>query len=52
MFVLKWQKVKECAENYVKKNLTIYIIFQLLLEGGYINNCETDGICNPHVGEW
>jgi hypothetical protein len=22
------------------------------LEGGYINNCETDGICNTHAGEW
>jgi len=51
MFVPKWQKIKEGAENYVKNNFTIYDIFQVSLEGGYINNCETDGICDTHAGE-
>ena len=52
MFVLKWQKIKDGAENYVKKNFTIYAVLQASLEGGYINNCETDGICNTHAVEW
>jgi hypothetical protein len=51
MFVPKREKVKEGAENYVKKNFTIYAILQMLLESGYINNYETDGICNTHAGE-
>jgi hypothetical protein len=51
IFVLQWEKVTEGAENYVKKNFTIYIILQMLLQDGYIVNCETDGICNTHAGE-
>ena len=29
----------------------IYAILQVLLETGYINNCDTDGICDSHVRE-
>jgi hypothetical protein len=43
--------MKDGAEYYLKKNFTIYAIPQVSLEGGYINNCETDGICNTHAGE-
>ena len=43
MFVPKWKRVTEGAENYVKENFTIYVILQVLLEGGYINNCAMDG---------
>jgi hypothetical protein len=51
MLVPKWQTVKEGAKNYVKKNFTIYALFQVSLEGRYFNNCEPDGICDTHAGE-
>jgi hypothetical protein len=50
IFVLQREKVTEGAENNEKKNFTTFAILQVLLEGGYINKCETGGVCNTHVG--